>query len=161
MRVRGLAVASTESFSKRREMLSSPLALPVFSFLMVLRTNVLVTFSNLKLGCDRFISCRVCCLFLEFTIRRVCFMCVTAMVKTQFETVCDFVFVTIRVSIDIKSIGRSWLLFPSEDSFHCPPKGSGVFLVILYILLDRIEHTISHRFICKPVFVERCFSHLP
>ena len=33
MRVRGLAMASAESFSKRGEMLSSPLALPAFSLL--------------------------------------------------------------------------------------------------------------------------------
>ena len=78
-------MASAESFSNRGEMLSSPLALPAFFCLMILRTNVSLTFSNFKLGRDGLISCRVCCLFGEFTIPRVCFMRVTAVVKNSLK----------------------------------------------------------------------------
>ena len=68
MRVRGLAITSeslSASVEKRYQVHWPSLA---FSCLMVLRTNVSLTFPNLKLGCDRLISCRVCCLFVEFTI---------------------------------------------------------------------------------------------
>ena len=150
-------MASAESFSKRGEMLSSPLALSAFSCLMVLRTNVSLIFSNLKLGRDRLVSCQVRCLFVESTILIVCLMRVTAMVKNSLKV----------FAILFSSLQRSPLISIVLEEVDYFSPGS-VFLVILnkllviglFSLLESIVYPILHRFICKPVFVERCFSRL-
>ena len=85
IRVRGLAITSAESFSRRGEMLSSPLTLPVFSWLIDLRTNDSFTDLNLKHGCDLLVSSGGRLLFEVVLNPRVCFNRPTAVTKNELK----------------------------------------------------------------------------